>query len=484
MNLFVLPETHAAATTWPIARGCAPKAPIDDFALMLAESAAALRPEKPAPLKDAPRDPEPVDEADATPAPEAHLPPAKPDAPPEIDDDADREPGEDASADAAQAPITPSVSEAANQALAAAASATANAAATAAAGVVENATAEGAAQTVAVDASAAMLITEAFAAENASEQVALPQTAQSAAPTKPAATPATVPVTADAPAAQLSVSSLLVTAPEPALPGDATQNTAAAAQSTPGLATAPHMDAKPLLATQINVQSPAPSPTQPAPPALAPAAQETAAPGAGMIQAAIAAAVSDAAPDSPAPSASPAAAHAPAGVPQAGPGHAPASPAEHVTSVQTPAAPTAPTLDNVTQYVVRSVRLMVHDGQKTLTVRLIPPSLGELHLEVSSVRDNLYVRLMSANPVVRDALESQLTSLRDTLARSGVDAASVTVSSGSTAGQASQNLFDGGRQDGGSARLDLQPEPDLNAAAGHESSRRSTGHQGLIDVFV
>jgi len=77
-----------------------------------------------------------------------------------------------------------------------------------------------------------------------------------------------------------------------------------------------------------------------------------------------------------------------------------------------------------------------------------------------------------------------LTSLRDTLARSGVDAASVTVSSGSTAGQASQNLFDGGRQDGGSARLDLQPEPDHNAAAGHESSRRSTGHQGLIDVFV
>jgi flagellar hook-length control protein FliK len=196
-----------------------------------------------------------------------------------------------------------------------------------------------------------------------------------------------------------------------------------------------------------------------------------------MIQAAIAAAVRDASPDSAAAEGTPA-------VPPAGPGHAPAAPAERVASVQSSAAPAAPTLDNVAQYVVRSVRLMVHDGQKTLTVRLIPPSLGELHLEITSVRDNLQVRLMSANPVVRDALESQLTSLRDTLARSGVEASSVTVASGSTSGQASHNLLSGGRQDGGSAPFDPQSGSGQDPAAGQESSRRSTGHQGLIDVFV
>jgi len=482
MNLFVLPETSAAASTLPAARGRAPKAPTDDFVLMLAESTAALRPEKPAPAKDAPRESEPVEQVDATPASEADRAPAKPDAPPEVDDDSD---GEDAA-------------EAATNAVAAAASAAANVAATVAADVVESAAGEGAALTAGVDTSAtpplpsgeivmASLGADAFATETALEQAALPQNAGSAAPAKPAATPATAPVSADTPAVDLS-GSLLATAPEPAVPGNATDAAAAATQSTPGLTTAPRTDAKPSLLTQINVQSPAPSPTPasqqpPASLALAPPAQETAAPGAGMIQAAIAATVRDAAPDSPAPSASPAAADTPAAVPPAGPGHSPTAPAEHAASLPPAAAPTAPTLDNIAQYAVRSVRLMVQDGQKTLTVRLIPPSLGELHLEVSSVHDSLYVRLMSSNPVVRDALESQLNSLRDTLARSGVDAASVTVSSGSTTGQASQNLF-GGRQDAGAARFDPQSSPSQNPAAGQETSRRSTGHQGLIDVFV
>ena len=498
MNLSILPETHAATAAQPAARGYISRPPTDDFALMLAESAAALRPEKPASVKDAPRERESVEDVDPATAADEDQPATKPDAPREIEDDADPEAEE--AADEAAHPAAPVANEAASQAIlaaaAAAVTATANAAAAAATEVAENAAAEGGLQTAAIDAAAATLVTDAFAIETALQQAAVPQTADaqaraSTAPAKPAATPATTPVSADAPAAELSIGSLLTTAPEPAVPKNAAGGPAPATQSAPSLIAAPRVDAKAALPA---VQSPSPSPTPPdaaasqqAPASLALAstsAQETAAPGAGMIQAAVAAAVRNAAPDTPAPSASTAAADAPAALPQTGPGHAPAAPAEHVASAQSTAGPTAPTLDNVGQYVVRSVRLMVHDGQKTLTVRLIPPSLGELHLEVTSVRDSLHVRLMSSNPVVRDALERQLTTLRDTLARSGVEASSVTVSSGSTLGQASHNLFSGSHQDGAAAHSTAESDPGHNPAAGQESSRRSPAHQGLIDVFV
>ncbi len=60
-----------------------------------------------------------------------------------------------------------------------------------------------------------------------------------------------------------------------------------------------------------------------------------------------------------------------------------------------------PTLQTLDAFTVKSVRYLVHQGGTTLRVRLIPESLGEMHIEVRSQGDDVSVRLVSANPVVR-----------------------------------------------------------------------------------
>lgn len=87
-----------------------------------------------------------------------------------------------------------------------------------------------------------------------------------------------------------------------------------------------------------------------------------------------------------------------------------------------------PSPGHLKETVVKSVRLLVARGEQTLSVRLSPPSLGELHVEVAHGHDGIQVRLMSASGAVRDALEGQLPGLRDSLARSGLSGASVSVS--------------------------------------------------------
>jgi len=86
-----------------------------------------------------------------------------------------------------------------------------------------------------------------------------------------------------------------------------------------------------------------------------------------------------------------------------------------------------PVLTTPHEIAIRSVRYLVSHGEKTITVRLVPPSLGELQLEVSSVNDAYTVRLISPNPMVRDVLEGQVQGIREALARTGIELAQVAV---------------------------------------------------------
>ncbi len=102
-------------------------------------------------------------------------------------------------------------------------------------------------------------------------------------------------------------------------------------------------------------------------------------------------------------------------------------------------APSSPAADRVpltalADQVVRSVRYMAGREEQTIKVRLVPESLGEVHVQVTSSRDVVTVRLMSGNPVVREALESQASGLRDMLQREGIQAAHVQVA-GDAGGQ-------------------------------------------------
>ncbi len=116
---------------------------------------------------------------------------------------------------------------------------------------------------------------------------------------------------------------------------------------------------------------------------------------------------------------------------------------QHAAPSDTPAAPVAAEHISATmlqEVAVKGVRYLIGAQDKTIAVRLVPPSLGELHIEVTTTGDALRVRLFSANPVVREALESHLQALRDTFVANNIDVKNISVLSG-MAGQTSGHPF-------------------------------------------
>jgi flagellar hook-length control protein FliK len=85
------------------------------------------------------------------------------------------------------------------------------------------------------------------------------------------------------------------------------------------------------------------------------------------------------------------------------------------------------TLALVDKLALQSVRYLISHGEKTITVQLVPPSLGELRIEISTVKDTLNVSLISGNSGVRDVLQGHAPALREALARAGIEVVHVAV---------------------------------------------------------
>ena len=85
---------------------------------------------------------------------------------------------------------------------------------------------------------------------------------------------------------------------------------------------------------------------------------------------------------------------------------------------------------------------MAGNDTKSVVIRLEPASLGELRLDVTSSEDGLSVRLISANPAVRQTLEGQASQLHDALVRGGLDVSAVSVTVGAGPGDASPGFTD------------------------------------------
>jgi hypothetical protein len=77
---------------------------------------------------------------------------------------------------------------------------------------------------------------------------------------------------------------------------------------------------------------------------------------------------------------------------------------------------------------VRGVRFLLANGEHSLRIRLVPQSLGEVHLEVSTTQGEVAVKLASGNASVRDALQNSVAHLRETLVQDGHRVMAVTVS--------------------------------------------------------
>jgi flagellar hook-length control protein FliK len=86
------------------------------------------------------------------------------------------------------------------------------------------------------------------------------------------------------------------------------------------------------------------------------------------------------------------------------------------------------------QFVVRNSRLVESGATQTWSVRLVPETLGELRIEITSQDSHVAVRLISPHGDVRDTLDGQLHHLREALMREGVDVTRVVVASQSSSG--------------------------------------------------
>jgi len=77
--------------------------------------------------------------------------------------------------------------------------------------------------------------------------------------------------------------------------------------------------------------------------------------------------------------------------------------------------------------VIRGSQLARRDGRSELTLRLHPPGLGRLKVQVEMRDGELTVRIKAENPDVREALQSQLSSLNRAFRAAEVDVARVEV---------------------------------------------------------
>lgn len=149
-----------------------------------------------------------------------------------------------------------------------------------------------------------------------------------------------------------------------------------------------------------------------------------------------------------------------------------------------------PTLQTAGQSVIKGVRYLAKSGGETITVRLVPESLGAMHIVVKSGGDAIEVTLVSANPNVRETLEQHLPALREALGRDGIDVVKVsivahtaTVDTTLGGGQLDRQSAEHGSARDGTSR---GANAERNNADGDARRYRKpqTEHAGSLDVLV
>lgn len=115
--------------------------------------------------------------------------------------------------------------------------------------------------------------------------------------------------------------------------------------------------------------------------------------------------------------------------------------------VQTAAATSEPDLHvRVIDQVVREVRLSQINGQSNLVVKLNPPDLGSMRLQISQDATGMVTHIQASSSQVRGLLEANMPLLMDSLSKAGLQMDSVSVSVGTSFNAFAQNAHHGAAQ--------------------------------------
>ena len=167
--------------------------------------------------------------------------------------------------------------------------------------------------------------------------------------------------------------------------------------------------------------------------------------------------------------------------------HVPKSNATAPQSMPERSAPEIVHVREVGDFTVKTLRYLAGRNEEIVTVRLVPRSLGELQIAVRSAGQSLEIVMTVASHAARDAIEAQLSGLREMFARDGLDVAKVTVQI-FTAGDQAPGHFASGHSaaSGHAARTPMKftGEPSEAEADPRASPQGSAGHEGSLNMFV
>jgi flagellar hook-length control protein FliK len=165
---------------------------------------------------------------------------------------------------------------------------------------------------------------------------------------------------------------------------------------------------------------------------------------------------------------------------------APAANPPPAPAANPPPAPAA--LEHLQTHTVKNVRYLMANGQRTVSVRLVPESLGEMRIEVHGNSGDVSVRLVSASPLVREALESQLAALRENFAKEGIRVEHIEVSPDLQRGMSQGGRFNQQPDGAPQHRLPRQPawtgRPETIPAENAAEQQGSAAHRGALNLFV
>lgn len=151
---------------------------------------------------------------------------------------------------------------------------------------------------------------------------------------------------------------------------------------------------------------------------------------------------------------------------------------------RTTASPQPPFQADILEQVTRNLRgVLNRTGPSEIRVSLRPPTLGDVHLRVSSDERGISIRIMAEIPAVRDVIEQNLNQLRSDLQAQGLDVGGIDVA-------LSEDFRDSGDAeafaDGGNGGNSPVPSVPAIEEAGGAVFTSATGgvRSGRIDYFA
>lgn len=139
------------------------------------------------------------------------------------------------------------------------------------------------------------------------------------------------------------------------------------------------------------------------------------------------------------------------------------------------------------QFIIKTVRYHAGRHDEVVTVRLVPRSLGEMQIAVSTRGDSVEIVITASSQVARGTLEAQISGLREALMRDGTDVAKVTIQTFMPGDQGPGHSGLGNSATSGHAARHATkftaepPEPETGPRASPEPSAM---HEGSLNMFV